>query len=236
MKKLLTILVGLLTLVPVMATTVDTTWSGSVGWIETKISNTYSYTKVSGGHNSGSGEFHGWDNSYDRVEGWSEASYTGGGEYHFEQWNDLTAGAGGESNIYANTFSADGTGFIDVSGDNWRRGNSLYTHGYSGHGWSGTDSPVVGAESNTGQYSIGISAFWDQDEDGTYESSYSGTIIGDRVNYGEAGIGTWKAGSTTILSSGGNIGGNVLVNGQGVGTWTQSFYNTGTFNGEFHWS
>ena len=217
------------------ATTVDTIWSGS-GNIDTSITNSLSQTRIYGGGNTIAGEFHGHDGSYDRVEGWAEATYSNGGEYHFVQYNDLTAGAGGQSNIYADTSSFDGSGFIDVTGDNWRPGNSLKTHGYTGHGWSGTDSPVVGAESNTGNYNMGISAFWDQDEDETPESYYSGSITGNGLDYGKAGIGTWKAGSTTILSSGGNIGGNILVYGEGAGTWSQSFYNTGSFDGEFHWS
>ncbi len=239
MKKILILAIMAIAFVGISglasATTVDTTWDGS-GTIYTSIQNSLSKTEITGFGNTFSGEFHGWDNSYDRVEGWAEASYSSGGAYEFHQYNDFTAGAGGEGHIYANTASADGSGFVDVTGDNWRRGNSLKTHGYTGYGWSGTDSPVVGAQSNTGKYSMGIRAYWDQDEDETFESFYEGTINGDSMNYGKAGIGTWKAGSTTILTSCGNIGGNILVYGEGAGIWSQSFYNTGSFDGEFHWA
>ena len=140
----------------------------------------------------------------------------------------MTSGADGKSYVHAGVYSND-EGSIDVTGDNWRQGNSLKTHGYGGHGWAGTDSPVVKAVGS--DYRVGISAGWDQNENGTDDSSLSMDIMGD----GEAGIGTWKAGSNSVLKAGGKISGKVLVKGEGSASWNQNFDNVGNIEGKYNW-
>jgi len=242
MRKLLTLSLAVLMILGLstmaLASETDVYWSGS-GTIDASMSNFGSSAHIWGSGNGMNGEFHAQDTGYDgRIRGWTEASFgagpAGGGEYNFERINDLTAGTGGRDKVTAYVTSSN-YGFFDINmGNQSRRFTSLQTHGYGGHGWSGTDSPVVGAHDQDGEYFMSVGAAADHDEDGTPESSYGATISGNGNDYGKAGIGTWQAGSNSVLSTGNNVSGNILVKGEGAGSWSQSFDNA-DIDGEFDW-
>lgn len=239
MKKIIVAIMAIFALsivtTPALATSVDVSWTNA-GSINTGMSNSNSEISLSGDSSTSSldGEFHAWDGNYERVEGWTEATYQDGG-YSVTQTNNLKSGE--DSTVGA--WTSGDSGFVDIKTDEWRTGNDLKPHGYGGHGWSGTDSPAVGASGN--DYEVGIGAMHDvsyTNGDGpeptihpVADSSYFVTVEGT----GSAGIGTWNAGSTDVVQSGGHINGNVLVKGEGSGSATQNFNNVGNIHSEFHW-
>jgi len=260
MRKVLTLSLAVLMILGLstmaLATDTDVYWSGN-GTIDASMSNALSSSHIWGSGNGMSGEFHASDTGYSdpvfshvndegeevyktvsRIRGWTEASFgagqSGGGEYNFKRVNDLTAGTEGKDKVTAYVTSSN-YGFLDINmGNQSRAFTSLQTHGYGDHDWSGTDSPVVGAHDQGGQYFMSVGATADHDEDGTPESSYSATISGNGNDYGKAGIGTWKAGSNSVVTTGNNVSGKILVKGEGAGSWSQNF-NNADIDGSFDW-
>lgn len=240
MRKVLTLSLAVLFVVglAVMATATDAdfTWTNAES-VSASLSQANSHAMLTGsfegsGEGSGSGDFHAVDDSYDRIEvTGSTGVFSGGGMYNFEQYNDLTSGAEGESSLGFTVGSEDGEGFVFFKTDAWRSNNVMYTRDKEDGpvNWNGTDQPAFGAFGSNYQVSFGAS--WES-EDGTAESSYSGSVAGSD---GGAAIGTWKAGSTDILQAGGNINGNILGQGSGSGTFTQSLNNVDSITSTFHW-
>lgn len=211
------------------ATDADFSWTNAES-VSASLSQANSSASLTGSFGSGTGEFHARDDSYERVEVTGATGvFNDGGTYSFEQYNDLK---GGESSLGFMASSDDGSGFVNFVTDEWRTGNDIKPRGYSGGpvDWSGTNQPAFGASGSN--FTVNFGASWDQDEDGTAESSYSGTVLGSN---GGAAIGTWNAGSTDILQAGGNINGNILGQGSGSGTFTQSFNDVGSITSTFHW-
>lgn len=212
-----------------MATDVDTNWENAQS-VNISFSNSMSEVSLQGNGEDLDGVFHADDGNYERVEGWTEGTLEEG-QYNFVQTNTLKSGE--ETAVGAWTMG--GSGFLDVTTDVWRTGNDLSTHGYGGYGWPGTDSPAVGG---SGEYEIGIGAMHDIAYNGvgpmlfpSSDSMYSVNVDGN----GQAGIGTWKAGSTDIVQSGGSINANVLVYGSGGGTVTQELDDVGSVEFHMNW-
>jgi len=228
MKKVISMLAMLLLTVGIVSATTatDVLWNGN-GNLDVKVSNDYSEAYLQGTATTNyMGEFHADDDNYDRIEvTGATGTFTNGG-YNFNQWNDLQTG---ESDV--GFYTTGDSGFMNFKTDEWKQGNALKTNGYNGYSWSwpGTDEPAMGA---SGEYSMGMFAGTDSDSDGTYDSSYDVTVNGN----GNYGLGTWSAGSTSILNGGRtSVSGNVLGHGSGTGTITEHFENTGSFTTSFSW-
>ncbi|MFW6173476.1 MAG: hypothetical protein ACOC5T_07020 [Elusimicrobiota bacterium] len=230
MNRKIGILLGMFLLcvgIATAKTSVDAYWSGS-GSVDVDFSNDYSNANLWGNAESMSGEFHADDDNYERVEVTSATGDYFNGEYNLYQFNDLQSG---ESEIGFRT-AGDSVGFMNFRTDEWRTGNQLGTNGYNGYpwSWSGTEEPAIGA---SGNYFVGMYASTDSDSDGTSDSSYDVSVVGN----GNYGFGTWKAGSNSILSAGRTkVSGEVLGYGSGSGSITQNFKNTGSFKTEFNWN
>lgn len=221
------IIAMLLCTTAVLGTETRFEWDGS-GSIQGKVTKDNSEARFEGIGNAIEGEFEADDDNYERIEITNMRGEYQNGRYDVYQENDLKSGSSSYLHVWSDGF---GSGFVDMKTDEWRTGNSLKANGYNGHSWSwsGTDEQVIGA--SDGSYDLGLYAGRDDDNDGTYDAFYGLNVWGDE----EAGIGTDRAGSNTVLSASG-ISGDLIIRGEGNSGWSQQFQNAGHFEGEFEWN
>lgn len=228
MKKIISMFFAVLMVASFsLAASTKVEWDGS-GVITAEMSKENSEARIEGFGNSIEGEFEADDDNYERIEANNVRGEYSNGRYDFYQSNTLQGGS--DSNIHA---WSDGlsNGFLDLTTDEWRTGNSLKANGYNGHSWSwsGTDEQFVGAFG--GNYDIGVYAGRDDNNNNTDDAFYGLRVQGDD----EAGIGTEKAGSNTALSASG-ISGDLLIRGNGNAFSTQELENGGHIEANFEWN
>ncbi len=215
------------------ATDVEVDWTNANG-VSMNVSNGRSWVDFEGGGNSLTGQFRAIDYSYGRVDApRATGLFTGGGGYELLQYNEMKNGKIGMVRAYTNGEN----GFISAKTDAWGAGTSLKTHSWHGI-WPGTDEAVVYAEGKVsegngpfflmGGYGVGISgSHWT----GSIDSRYDLNVSGD----GSAGIGTWTAGSNSVLKAGGKVSGDVLVKGEGNGFVSQRLQDVGSIDFRMSW-
>jgi len=222
MKKLIVVLMSLFVLfsfVGLSDTETDVSWGGHDMFVDVDMSNEYSSADLYGSGTMLGGEFHANDGNYERVEVGSASGTFVGGMYSFNAYNDQK---GKDTNV-GFQMSSNGFGVMSFKTDEWRTGNALKTTGYNNGplGWSGTDQAILGV---IGNYSATLYA-----GNIATGSNYNIDIIGN----GQLGIGTWSAGSTTLLGTGNKVYGNILGKANGSGLFIESMNNVGSMTVEF---
>ncbi len=209
------------------ATDVEVDWTNANG-VSVNVSNGRSWVDFAGGGNSLTGEFNAIDYSYGRVDAPRVTGlFTGGGGYELMQYNEMKKGKTGMVRAYTNGEN----GFISAKTDAWGSGTSLKTHSWHGI-WPGTDEAAVYAEGEGFEgmgYNVGISGYHNK---GSTNSMYDLNVSGD----GSAGIGTWQAGSRSVLKASGKVSGDILVKGEGTGFVSQMLQDVGSIDFRMSWN
>ncbi len=208
------------------ATDVAVDWENAND-ISVGVSNDKSLVGLMGSADSLTGQFDAIDYSYERVEATRATGIFTNGGYNLIQYNNLKSG----DDSMVGAMADGGNGFISAKTDAWRTGTSLKS--YSWHGiWPGTDEAIVYAEGSGYEgsgYDLGVM--------GTHSSESVSSVYDLSINgEGSAGIGTWTAGSRSVLNAGGKVSGDILVKGEGNGNVNQWLQDVGNIEFRMSWN